>query len=61
MNNEGKTAFAQESPNILAKIEYCIFYLQVSLKLDEKELEFALQDKVMISSILKDGLPSKKK
>lgn len=45
----------------IAKMKYCILYSQVSLKLDEKELEFALQDKVMISSILKDGLPSKKK
>ncbi|XP_062615995.1 cell division control protein 6 homolog isoform X2 [Saccostrea cucullata] len=30
---------------------------KVALKLDEKELEHALQDKVLMSSILQDGLP----
>ncbi|XP_072031451.1 cell division control protein 6 homolog [Amphiura filiformis] len=34
---------------------------KICLKLDEKELEFALQDKILVSSILKEGLPSKKK
>ncbi len=30
---------------------------KVTLKLDEKELEQALQDKVLVSSILQQGLP----
>lgn len=34
-----------------------IVALQVSLKLDERELEQALQDKVLVSAILKNGLP----
>ncbi|XP_002733203.1 cell division control protein 6 homolog [Saccoglossus kowalevskii] len=33
---------------------------KISLKLEEKEVEFALQDKVLMSSILQAGLPSKK-
>ena len=33
--------------------------LQVTLKLDEKELEHALQDKVLMSVVLKKGLPGK--
>ncbi|XP_077997375.1 cell division control protein 6 homolog [Glandiceps talaboti] len=33
---------------------------KVYLRLEEKEVEFALQDKVMMSSILSAGLPSKK-
>ena len=30
---------------------------QVTLKLDERELEHAMQDKVLISSILQEGIP----
>ena len=30
---------------------------QVSLKLDEQELDFALQDKTLMSAILSQGLP----
>ena len=32
-------------------------YFQVTLKLDEGELEHAMQDKVLISSILQEGIP----
>jgi hypothetical protein len=31
---------------------------QIVLKLDERELEYALQDKILVSSIMQDGLPS---
>ena len=31
---------------------------KVTLKLDERELEHTMQDKVLVSSILQDGLPN---
>jgi hypothetical protein len=34
-----------------------LFLLQVTLKLDERELEHTMQDKVLVSTILKEGLP----
>lgn len=34
-----------------------LFSFQVTLKLDEKELEHTLQDRVLMSTILQDGLP----
>ena len=37
-------------------IYYDLCLLQISLKLDEKELEFALQDKTLMSSVLRNGL-----
>ncbi|XP_070569560.1 cell division control protein 6 homolog [Ptychodera flava] len=33
---------------------------KISLKLNEKEVEFALQDKVLMSSILQEGLPERR-
>lgn len=39
------------------KVHFVYFPLKVNLKLDEKELEHTLQDKVLMSSILQDGLP----
>lgn len=36
---------------------FIINIFQVSLKYDEQELEHALQDKLLISSILQQGIP----
>ena len=33
-----------------------IFTLQVSLKIDEREVDHALQDKILMTSILQGGL-----
>ena len=32
--------------------------LQVTLKIDEKEVDYALQDKTLLSSILQEGMPT---
>ena len=31
---------------------------QVTLKIDEKEVDYALQDKTLLSSILQEGMPT---
>ena len=36
-------------------------YFQVTLKIDEKEVDYALQDKTLLSSILQEGMPTSSK
>lgn len=32
--------------------------IKVTLKIDEKEVDYALQDKTLLSSILQEGIPT---
>lgn len=36
-------------------------HFQVTLKIDEKEVDYALQDKTLLSSILQEGMPTASK
>ena len=51
-NQDGKHIYITTHLNILPSL------LQVTLKIDEKEVDYALQDKTLLSSILQEGMPT---